>query len=191
MGRSIEDSRSRKIVFVSHCVLNQNAKVRGIATFPGVIQPLLEVIVRSGAGIYQMPCPEMLYMGAMRWGHVKDQYDSPMFRRHCRSIADTVLDAAEDYRRSGYRICGFVMIDGSPVCGLKKVPQPRQDGQMWGGMVWQLPEQQIVQGVGVFCNQLLIGVGDRGMNEIPFHSIPEGAEAGSLDSAIAEISALL
>ena len=60
-----------------------------------------------------MPCPEMTYTGTMRWGHVKVQYDSPMFRRHYQRLADQVMDQAEDYRRNGYKVLGFVMVDGT------------------------------------------------------------------------------
>jgi predicted secreted protein len=51
---------------------------------------------------------------------------SPQFRRHALGLASQILDQVEDYRRSGYRVMCFVMIDGSPVCGLRKTPQPAQ-----------------------------------------------------------------
>ena len=56
---AVRDSRSGKIIFLSHCCLNQNAKVRGIARYPGAIRPLVELLLEHGVGIYQMPCPEM------------------------------------------------------------------------------------------------------------------------------------
>ena len=75
----------------------------------------------------------------MRWGQVRDQYDSPMFRRHCQSLAAGELEQALEYRRSGYQVLGFIMVDGSPVCGLKKTPQPALEGQVWGGMTRYIP----------------------------------------------------
>ena len=63
MGKSVEDVRSRKVLFVSHCTLNQNAKVRVIAKFPGAIRPLVELLLDNDVGMYQMPCPEMTYLG--------------------------------------------------------------------------------------------------------------------------------
>ena len=133
------DARSGKLIFVSHCILNQSAKVRGIAVFPGSVRPVVDLLLDHGVAIFQMPCPEMTYLGAMRWGQVRDQYDSPMFRRHCQNLADGVMEQALEYRRSGYQVLGFIMVDGSPVCGLKKTPQPAMEGQIWGGMPRYIP----------------------------------------------------
>jgi predicted secreted protein len=191
MSRIVEDARSKKIILLSHCVLNQNAKVRGIATYPGSISPVSELLLQSDVGLFQMPCPEMKYYGAMRWGQVRDQYDSPMFRNHCRRLADSVLDEVEDYKRSGYQILGFVMIDGSPVCGLRKVPQPAKQEDLWGGMVWYTPEQKFVSGTGVYCQVLKEFAIQRGLDRVPFTSLPEVEEAGSLALAIDALRELL
>jgi predicted secreted protein len=186
-----DDARGGKVIFVSHCVLNQNAKVRGIARYPGVIKPVLDLLVAGDAGIYQMPCPEMLYLGASRWGHVRDQYDSPMFRRHVQGLAEQVLDQAEDYRHNGYRVLGFIMIDGSPVCGLKRTPQPTAANGPWGGMVRYVPESHVVDESGVYCRILRDAAGRRGLGDIPFVSTPEGPDSGSFEAALASIRALL
>lgn len=187
MHESIRDPRSGKVIFVSHCYLNQNAKVRGIAQYRGIHIPLLEIIIETGAGIVQMPCPEMTYLGTMRWGQVKEQYNTPMFKRHCHSLARIVSDEAEDYTRSGYKILGFIMADGSPVCGLNKIPHPAGDVDQWGGMVWYLPKQQFIKGRGVFYEILLDEVRVRGLSEIPFLTIPEVEEAGSMADALTRI----
>ena len=139
----VNDARSEKVIFLSHCCLNQNAKVRGIAQFPGAITPLVNLLLEHGVGIYQMPCPEMQYLGNMRWGQVKDQYNNPMFRRHCQQIAETVVDQVQNYRQCGVKVLGFVMMDGSPVCGLNRTPQPKHPDQIWGGMTWYIPESRV------------------------------------------------
>jgi predicted secreted protein len=191
MERSRDDKRGRKLIFVSHCILNQNAKVRGIAKDPGVLRPVAELLVHSDAGIYQMPCPEMTYLGAMRWGHVKDQYDSPMFRKHCRSMTETVLDQVEDYQRSGYRVLGFLAADGSPVCGLNTTAQPSLEDPTWGGMVWYVPRQRFVEDSGVFCQILQEEIGRRGLGTFPFVGVPEVDEAGRMDAALTSIREIL
>ncbi|MFO8035088.1 MAG: hypothetical protein R6U57_00450, partial [Anaerolineales bacterium] len=63
MERSIEDVRGGKIIFLSHCMLNQNAKVKGIAIYPGMIKPLVEVLLEKDIAVFQMPCPETSYYG--------------------------------------------------------------------------------------------------------------------------------
>jgi predicted secreted protein len=187
---SVSDRRSGKIMFVSHCVLNQNAKVRGIANYPAAIRPLVDLLLDNDVSIYQMPCPEMTYSGAMRWGQTRDQYNSPMFRRHCGRLAETLFDQIEDYVRCGYQVVGFVLVDGSPACGLNKTAQPAVDGDMWGGMVWYLPKQKFAAGSGVFCQVLQAEAQHRDL-DVPFVSIPEVHEAGSLEAALGEIKKLI
>lgn len=191
MEKVLEDVRSDKLVFISHCILNQNAKVRGIANFPGAVRPLVELLLDSGTGIYQMPCPEMTYLGAMRWGYVKDQYNNPMFRRHCQAIADQVLDQVEDYRRCRYRISGFIMLDASPVCGLKKTFQPAEERTMWGGMTWYIPKSKPVNDRGVYCEILQNTAAVRGLDGLAWSSIPEMEELGSIEEALQEIKGWL
>jgi len=188
----VHDQRKGRVMFVSHCGLNQNAKVRGIAKYPGAIRPLIELLMDHDVGIYQMPCPEMLYIGAMRWGHVKDQYNSPMFRKHCSKLAETVLGQAEEYLRSGYQVLGFIMMDGSPVCGLNKTPQPANKDVMWGGMTWYVPESNPVNDRGVFCEILQSEAQKREiLARVPFVAFPEVEEVGSFEEALKQIKALL
>lgn len=191
MGNPNADARARKIAFVSHCVLNQNAKVGGIAQYPAAIRPVVDLLLEHDVGIYQMPCPEMLYLGTMRWSQVRDQYNSPMFRRHVLDLASQILDQVEDYRRSGYRVMCFIMIDGSPVCGLRKTPQPAQAGQVLGGMVHYLPEVALGDGPGVYCEILQAEVLGRGISDIPFVSLPEVPGVGPMEEALAAIQRAL
>ena len=187
MERSVDDARAGKILFVAHCLLNQNAKVRGIARFPAAVRPIVDLLLDNYIAIYQMPCPEMLYLGAMRWGQVKLQYDSPMFRRHCQRLAEEVLDQLEDYRRCGYRVPGFLLTDGSPVCGLKKTPVSAEDGKTWGGMVWSLPAQRFADDSGVFTDVLKDEAARRNLKDILYLSFPEVDEAGRLEETLKEI----
>lgn len=187
----VSDKRSHKIIFLSHCCLNQNAKVRGIASYPGAITPLLNMLLEEGIGIYQMPCPEMTYLGNMRWGQVNDQYNNPMFRRHCKGIAETIVDQAENYIQCGYKIIGFVMMDGSPVCGLNRTPRPKNPDEMWGGMTWYVPESEYLPGKGNYCEILLEELDQRGLDRIPFVAAPEFDEVGELDRALDDIRELI
>jgi predicted secreted protein len=187
----VKDKRSEKVIFLSHCCLNQNAKVRGIAHYPGAIFPLVELLLKEGIGIYQMTCPEMTYMGNMRWGMVQDQYDNPMFRRHCQRLAEMVVDQAQNYLQCGYKVLGFVMMDGSPVCGLNLTPKPSNPEELWGGMTWYIPEQVNVPGKGNYCEILQDELKNRGLESLPFVAIPESEEVGKLDVALLQIKKLL
>jgi len=188
---AVKDKRSGKVIFLSHCCLNQNAKVRGIARYPGAIAPLVELLLQHGVGIYQMTCPEMTYLGNMRWGMVQDQYNNPMFRRHCQRLAEVVVDQVQNYLQCGYKVLGFVMMDGSPVCGLNRTPKPKDPQKMWGGMAWYVPESVNASGMGNYCEVLQAELKQRGLENIPFVASPEFDEVGSMDSSLDQIRALL
>jgi hypothetical protein len=59
------DKRSRKMVYMSRCILNCNAKFPGCADVPGVYTEIIHPIAKAGIGIEQMPCLEI-----MGWGGV-------------------------------------------------------------------------------------------------------------------------
>ncbi|HIK45840.1 MAG TPA: hypothetical protein IGR64_13300, partial [Leptolyngbyaceae cyanobacterium M65_K2018_010] len=152
---SIQDARSGRLIFLSHCMLNQNACVRGLASQPAVIRELVDVLLKYDVAIYQMPCPEVTYLGSMRWGMVKKMYGNPMFRRHCRQIAEQMCDQVQTYRDNGHQVIGFVMRDGSPTCGLKCAAVEADADQVWGGMVWHAnPLQRFGNTPGVFTEEL-------------------------------------
>lgn len=111
-------NRGKKIVILAHCLLNVNAKVEGIANYPGAFEPLVYFLTRKGFGIIQLPCPEVGYFGLRRWGQVREQMDIPAYRHHCRKILSLVMDQILDYQKNGYLVAGVVGINKSPSCGV-------------------------------------------------------------------------
>jgi predicted secreted protein len=184
---TVDDARSGKLMFVCHCLLNQNACVRGIASEPAAIRPLVTLLLDNDVALYQMPCPEMTYYGSMRWGQVKKQYSTPMFRKHCRELAEGLFDQVESYLSNGHEVIGFVMRDGSPTCGLNRAAVSADKDQVWGGMVWHIPLQRFAQTQGVFCEVLQAEAKLRGITDILFMSLPEVEEAGSFKDSLAQI----
>lgn len=110
--------RSKKIVLICHCILNCNAKVEGLSTFKSMVKELIDVLYENSIGIIQLPCPEMHMYGIKRWGHVKDQFDTSMFRDQCKSILYSTVNQVENYINNGYKVLGVIGVDGSPSCGV-------------------------------------------------------------------------
>jgi len=183
-----EDKRSRKIVVVSHCVLNQNAKLEGIAGWAGSIEPLVEVLWRSGVGIVQMPCPEMLYEGIRRFDKSVEQYRCPAFCKLCEKIAEDVIDQVENYLNNGYKVLAILAIDGSPSCGYNLT----QSAPEWRGLVAgrNLKKVRYIKEKGVFMEILEKKLSEKGI-QVPFLGIPEIPELGSMEEAIAKLQLLL
>ena len=40
-----------------------------------------------------MPCPELAFAGTRRFWAVREQYDTPVYRAHCRRLAEPVAHA--------------------------------------------------------------------------------------------------
>ena len=185
---SVQDARSGKLVFLSHCILNQNACVRGLASQPAVIREMLDLALDNDVAMYQMPCPEVTYLGSMRWGQVKKMYANPMFRRHCRQIVEQICDQIQTYRDNDHQVVGIILRDGSPTCGLNCAAVEADSEQVWGGMVWHAsPLQRFGATEGVFTEELKAELQRRGFENLRLFSLPEVPEAGSLPDALQQI----
>ena len=108
------------MVLVSHCILNANSKVEGIASYSGAMKKMVIFLMQQGIGFIQLPCPEMTIYGMKRWGHVKEQFDNPFYRKHCKSIFEPFVEQIKEYLQNDYEILGLIGIDGSPSCGVSE-----------------------------------------------------------------------
>ena len=142
-----DDARSKKIIFVSSCLLNTNNKVQGLARYPGMCKEVFDTLNKYGLGINQMDCPETLYLGISRWFHTKNLYDNHGFRTFCREIAERVTTYMEEYKRAGYKTVGVLSCDGSPTCGVTITSWDER----WGGAPADLEyNDAIIEGEGVY-----------------------------------------
>ncbi len=137
-----EDKRSKRVLLVAHCVLNQNVKIDRCARYPGMIEQVSQVLIDAGVGLIQMPCPELLYLGLDRQVDKRasatiESEDTRVARRMtedtgkalCREIASNLVYQVEEYRKNGFEIIGIVGIDGSPTCGVETAWSNNQEEQ--------------------------------------------------------------
>lgn len=123
-----KDKRSRKIVVVVHCILNQNSRVQGLAKHKGAVKPVVETLLKHEVGIIQMPCPELLYAGYKRWAQTKDQYDIPAYRRFCRKIAKQIAYQIQEYAKNGVETIAILGVEGSPTCAITETTRGYKGG---------------------------------------------------------------
>ena len=125
------DQRSKKVVFVAHCILNQSAKIDACAHYPGAIKEISQILVDEGIGIIQMPCPELLCLGldrevnaaASRTVESEDTRVAQLMRAEksihlCEAMLDTIVFQMEEYVKHDFQIIGLVGVNGSPTCGV-------------------------------------------------------------------------
>lgn len=126
------DHRSRKILLLAHCLLNQNAKLDRCAHHPGVFTELMALILRSGVGVLQLPCPELLYLGLDRQTdraqnqtiaaedtRIAQRMQAGPGRALCMELVQPVLFQIQQYQKEGFQVVGLVGINGSPTCGVE------------------------------------------------------------------------
>jgi alpha-1,6-mannosyltransferase len=133
VGR-LADARGNRVVFLSHCLLDENVRYLGGAFHSGAAPETLAVI-RSGVGICQMPCPEMRAWGGVQKQRMLLAYGlrdtklyalrRPLFglfiaatRLSYWRLARSVADEIEQYRDAGVTVLGVVGIGASPSCGV-------------------------------------------------------------------------
>ena len=164
----IQDKRSRKILVVSHCILNQNARVFGLAYYPGMIKEIVNVLRKCEVGVVQMPCPELTYAGLLRWSQTKDQYDTPPFRRHCRQIASNIADQVEEYSRNGFKVLAILGVDGSPTCGVDETSTGYKGGYL--PKLAPSEEAKFIGAPGILIEELQSELNERKV-EVPIKGI--------------------
>jgi predicted secreted protein len=146
------------VAFVAHCLLNQNAKVDGGARTAGVYAPLVEELRAQGWRIEQMPCPELAFTGLHRFWAVKEQLDTPGFRRHCRTIARAVASVIAVHAERGNDIV-LVGLEGSPSMG---VCVTSSDPEIGGRPVWPEGSTELAAGKGIYIEELEAELTERG-----------------------------
>lgn len=113
------DLRKKKVVFLSHCILNQNTVVEPLARAKGGFNKIIQEILKEDTGIHQMPCPENEFLGLDREPLSYEEYDGLKgYRKHCKKIAEKVLVSVKEYLRNDYEIIGIVGINQSPTCSI-------------------------------------------------------------------------
>lgn len=108
--------RSKQILIVSHCILNQNTVIAEEARAEGAVQSAVVWAMKEGYGFLQLPCPEFTFLGLNRPSMTYEQYNTPEYRKHCREILKPVLQQAVEYVKNGYEMAGLLGIQSSPSC---------------------------------------------------------------------------
>lgn len=127
-----DDGRSKKVVFIAHCLLNQNSISDGTAVYPGAFKEVVEFFLNADIGIVQMPCPEFCCLGLDR-GNINGA-DSPVnventrirteMKKDCLNkklteLSNYVVNQIIEYYKYGFDIVGIIGANRSPNCGIE------------------------------------------------------------------------
>ncbi len=112
--------RQGNVVFLSHCILNQNSVVKPLARAKGGYNKIVEEIIKRDIGIYQIMCPENKYLGLNRLPQTKEEYNNKYYRNICKDIAYEVVTDIEKYINNSNKVVGIIGISESPTCSYNK-----------------------------------------------------------------------
>lgn len=145
------DCRSKKVIIVSHCILNQNSISDSTADYPGTNENILKFLIQSKVGIIQMPCPEILCLGLDRGDIHGGERDVIVENTRIRyelekgdsigkinNLVNQIVFQIEEYIRNEFTVLGIIGINRSPSCGVNTTSKNNQE----------------VEGEGVFIEML-------------------------------------
>jgi predicted secreted protein len=177
-----DDARSKKVVLVAHCLLNQNSISDGTADFPSQFEEVIDILKTNRVGLIQMPCPELTCLGLDR-GDVKGA-TRPLLeentrirglmgaQEHIRMLrhqAEALVSQIQEYHMHGFQFLGVIGVNRSPSCGVETTSK---DGV-------EAP------GKGVFTEVLTETLTQRGI------SLPMiGTKTSEVESSITRVSQL-
>ena len=146
----MRDQRSGKIVVVSHCILNVHSLEDNLAIYPGLEKEVVELLIKKGVGIYQIPCPEVDLSGIFRKALPKESYGHPKIRKVYQNLAESISQTLKWYTKKGYEIAAVIGAEGSPTCGIDFVGKWKEDVQ---GKKEFPRDVEFVPGRGVFMEE--------------------------------------
>jgi predicted secreted protein len=97
-------------------------------------EALMAYIIENNIQLLQLPCPEFIIYGSKRWGHVKDQFVHPFYKKQCEILLEPILLQLEEYAAypDQYSILSIISIGGSPSCGYHITCKGNWGGELGG-----------------------------------------------------------
>jgi predicted secreted protein len=134
-ARQLHDRRGKRVIFLAHCLLNENVRYLGGACQGGAIREILDQCLELEIGVVQLPCPEQHAWGGVLKRRLLSFYGSVgsvryrvgcallrvmlwYTRRIYRRLARETAAQIADYEKCGVTVLGIVGVDASPSCGV-------------------------------------------------------------------------
>jgi predicted secreted protein len=178
-----DDNRSKRLIVVAHCLLNQNSISDGTADFPSQFRELIDLIMDNGIGLIQLSCPELTCLGLDRNdklggtrplleenSRIRILLREPDNVERLRHKAEEVAAHIQEYESYGFKVLGIIGINRSPSCGVETTSE---DGRE-------------VVGRGVFFEAISEALRDR---EQPVRMI--GVKTSQIESSVQKIKQLM
>jgi predicted secreted protein len=157
-----DDQRSKKVIMLSHCLLNQNSISDGTADFPSQFTEIIAFLMANGIGLIQLPCPELLCLGLDRSDphgakrplldentRIRDLMSEPGNVQLLHQKAEELVIHIQEYRKYGFQVLGVIGVDRSPSCGIETTSKHGAEEQGKGVFMEILSETLAKQGITI------------------------------------------
>ena len=156
------DGRRKKVNFLAHCLLNQNAISDGTAVCPAAFGELIQLLLDREVSVVQMPCPELCCLGLDRGDvHGADrpvveentrfrramEEDGPRQKRE--ALADLVAEQVQEYHKHGFQGLGNVGANRSPNCGVETTSDFDREVEGRGAFMEAIAQRLEAAGISV------------------------------------------
>lgn len=170
------DKRSKRVIFVAHCVLNQNAISDGTADYPSSHVNVIRALMDAQVGIVQMPCPEFCCLGLDRGNiegaqspvvventRIRKEIQRPVAATQLALLIEQVVKQILEYHKHGFEILGMIGINRSPCCGVDTTSDDDRE----------------IEGQGVFVEKIkaALAAENLSISVIGIKSTPDAVEA--------------
>lgn len=155
------DVRSKKVVFVAHCLLNQNSISDGTAVYPAAFKDIINTFMDNDIGIVQLPCPELCCLGLDRGNiygadspvtventRIRREMEKDETQTKLKALVDYTMLQIDEYTKYGFEIKGIVGANRSPNCGVESTSDNDVE----------------ISGMGVFMEALYDEMSARGLS---------------------------
>lgn len=156
------DGRSKKVVFLAHCILNQNAAPDTCAVYPAAFKEVIGVFLNADVSIKQMLCPELLYFGLDRrppedWDITAEEMDTRVREifsdddgmEVCEQLAAASVYQVKEYLKNGIDVLGIIGVNRTPTCGVETTWSDGREENGQGVFIDVLSRALSVEGINI------------------------------------------
>ena len=111
----------KRVVFVSHCLLNQAIRSAENGRYPNVTKELLELFAEHEIGIVQLPCPRIESNEFSKKLMTKENGDNKKYRIYCQKLSENMLKQIEMYLKENYGVIGILGVEFSNSCAVHQI----------------------------------------------------------------------
>jgi predicted secreted protein len=156
------DKRSKKLLLLAHCILNQNAQSDGTSPYGGTLTELIAWLNTTGVGIIQIPCPELHCLGLDRGdkeggtrpvvienSRIRHELEQNKPQATLQALLEPLVYQIEEYLKYGFEIKGMVGVNRSPSCGVDTTSKANKETPGQGVFVQALQEVLTQKGIEI------------------------------------------